>query len=152
MPTKKEKLSPASEEKKVPPAKKDTRPFHYAVGKRKTAVAKVRMYSDGTGRISTNGKQAEEYFFGVLLEKIFEPLKVVGSLKSYDVVAEIQGGGIVAQADALAHGISKALALSEEARRTTLRRAGFLTRDARVKERKKFGLKKARRSPQWSKR
>ena len=131
-------------------AKKGT--YFYAAGKRKTSIAQVRLYPNGKGQITVNGQKAEDVFFGTLLEKIIEPLKILGMAKSYDIDAKVKGGGITGQSDAICHGIARAISLADEANKTTVKRAGLLTRDARVKERKKYGLKKARRSPQWSKR
>src|SRR6185295_15265406 len=136
----------------TPPVKekKDPRLYFYALGRRKTAVAQVRLISKGSGDFTVNDRKLEAYFFGTLIQKVLQPLKALGVGKSYDVVAKVNGGGMTGQADAVSHGLARALALLDEAGKTTLKRAGFLTRDARVKERKKFGLKKARRSPQWS--
>ena len=133
-------------------SKQDSRQYFYAAGKRKTSIAKVRLYPKGKGNIEVNGKKVEEYFFGTLVEKVLQPLKILGVTGDYDIVAEVYGGGMSSQASAVCHGISKALALTDESVRTTVKRAGLLTRDARVKERKKYGLKRARRAPQWSKR
>ena len=126
--------------------------YFYANGKRKTAVARVRLYENGKGEIVVNNKNANDYFFGELLGSIKAPLKIANALKLFDIVALIQGGGISAQADALRHGISKALLEYDPELRSELKRMGFLTRDSRVKERKKFGLRRARRAPQWAKR
>ena len=126
--------------------------YFYANGKRKTSVARVRLYENGKGEIMINTKSINEYFFGELIGSIKAPLKIANALKLFDVVALIQGGGISSQADALRHGISKALLEYDPDLRPELKKAGFLTRDSRVKERKKFGLKRARRAPQWAKR
>jgi len=131
--------------------KKDGRYF-YANGKRKTAVARVRLYEDGKGEIMVNNKPASEYFYGELIGGIKAPLKIANALKLFDITAVIEGGGVSAQAQALCHGISKALLDYDPELRSELKKAGFLTRDSRVKERKKFGLKRARRAPQWAKR
>ncbi len=149
--TKKPKIS-EPEKTNTPAVKKDTRTYFYAVGKRKTAIATVRLYPKGTGSILINNKKLEEFFFEPLTEKVIQPLHTLGKTKDFDVVVRVKGGGIASQADAARHGLSKALSLLDEGTRTTLKRSGLLTRDARIKERKKFGLKKARRAPQWSKR
>lgn len=126
--------------------------YYYATGKRKTAAAKVRLYK-GTGEITVNNKPASEYFcVKTLMGLIKSPLKLTGTLQKYDISAMVTGGGMVAQAEAVRHGISKALLESDPLNRPTLRKAGMLTRDPRSKERKKFGLKRARRAPQFSKR
>jgi len=126
--------------------------YYYANGKRKTSVARVRLYEKGKGDIIINDQPANDYFFGTLIGNIKAPLKLVDMLKSFDVVVKVEGGGISSQSDAVRHGISKALTVFDPALRTVLKRASLLTRDARMKERKKFGLHRARRAPQWSKR
>ena len=131
--------------------KKDGRYF-YANGKRKTSVARVRLYENGKGEIIVNNKPVNEYFFGELIGSIKAPLKIANALKLFDITALIKGGGVSSQADALRHGISKALLEYDPELRSELKKAGFLTRDSRVKERKKYGLKRARRAPQWAKR
>lgn len=123
-----------------------------AVGKRKTAVARIRLYEGGSGKVEVNGRPIKEYFFGILTQNALEPLRVTDHLKTYDITAKIVGGGVSAHADALRHGIAKALIELDAALRPVLKKAGFLTRDSRVKERKKPGLKRARRAPQWRKR
>jgi len=117
-----------------------------AIGRRKRAVARVRLVK-GTGQITVNAKPLADPF-GV----ITEPLKLANVLGSYDVLAKVQGGGVEAQKEAVRLGIARALLKLDEKLRPTLRKAGFLTRDPREKERKKPGLKRARRAPQWSKR
>jgi small subunit ribosomal protein S9 len=123
-----------------------------ATGKRKSAIARVIM-TPGTGQISCNGRPIEE-FFGrkVLVTQARTPLVVTGSEGRFDVVALLHGGGVSGQAGALRHGIAKALTVVDESLRPDLKREGFLTRDARIKERKKAGLKGARKRPQFSKR
>lgn len=124
----------------------------YAVGKRKTAVAVCQVLS-GKGIIIINQLPFEKYFATEDLRKIaLQPLQVLGLLKSIDVRAKIHGGGIHAQAESLRHAITRCLALSNLESRRILKKHGFLTRDPRVKERKKPGLKRARRAPQWQKR
>lgn len=130
---------------------KDGRYF-YAHGKRKTSVARVRLYENGKGDIMVNSKAMDEYFFGELISSIKAPLKIAKALKMFDITALIEGGGVSSQAHALRHGISKALLEYDPDLRPELKKAGFLTRDSRVKERKKPGLKRARRAPQWAKR
>jgi small subunit ribosomal protein S9 len=126
--------------------------YHYGTGRRKEAVARVRLYS-GSGNILINGKPYLELFSRSVYQiKIREPFEVTGTGSQYDVYAKIDGGGVTAWADALAHGMARALLKSNEDFRTPLRRAGLLTRDPRVKERKKPGLKRARKAPQYTKR
>lgn len=135
---------------KVAPAKKEdtTR----AVGRRKTASARVRL-QPGSGNIVVNGKPYQEYFpYFEWQTIIVAPLKAIGKEKTFDVSVKINGGGQKGQAVAVQHGISRALLVWDEELKKTLKTQGYLTRDARVKERKKPGLKRARRAPQWSKR
>lgn len=120
--------------------------YHYATGRRKTAVAQVRLYPQGTGKITVNEKPVAA---GV--QAYLEPLKLVG-LSTADLTVKVQGGGFSGQEEAIRHGVSRAIVELDENYKTTLRKAGFLTRDPREKERKKPGLKGARRAPQWSKR
>lgn len=123
-----------------------------ATGKRKTAIARV-ILKPGSGQIQVNGRSLEEYFPRATLQVMARSsLEKVGSLGKLDVIARVHGGGVAAQAGALRHGIAKALVEADSTLRGELKRAGFLTRDARVKERKKAGLKKARKRPQFSKR
>jgi small subunit ribosomal protein S9 len=127
--------------------------YFYAAGKRKTAIARVRLYPKGKGIITVNEKPMNEYFKLLTSAGIIgSPLKMTGLSKEFDVSVKVQGGGISAQADAIRHGISRALLCYNDTLRATLKKAGFLTRDARIKERKKPGLKRARRAPQFSKR
>jgi small subunit ribosomal protein S9 len=124
----------------------------YATGKRKTAIARVRI-KPGTGQVVVNGKTMAEYFpREVLHMRIQNAFEVTGAEGRWDVTAKIQGGGIAGQADALRHGIARALEKSDEALRAPLKRHGLLTRDARKKERKKYGQKGARARYQFSKR
>lgn len=123
-----------------------------ATGKRKTAVARV-ILKPGTGVITVNGRELNEYFPRPTLQMTAkESLEKVNSLDKVDVIAKVHGGGVAAQAGAVRHGIARALLEANADLRGELKRAGFLTRDARVKERKKAGLKKARKRPQFSKR
>jgi small subunit ribosomal protein S9 len=125
---------------------------YYATGRRKNAVAKVRLIPGG-GKITVNEKDHKEYFHrDALVIMIAEPMKLTNTDTAYDVVARLSGGGITGQAGALRHGISQALLEINEEYRAILKPEGFLTRDSREKERKKFGLKKARKRPQFSKR
>ena len=123
-----------------------------ATGKRKSAIARV-ILTPGTGAYTINGKTLDEYFPRATLQRnIRQPLEAVGFDDRMDVIARMEGGGVSAQAGALRHGISRALIEADPNLRSELKRRGFLTRDARVKERKKAGLKKARKRPQFSKR
>src|SRR5262245_9296682 len=125
--------------------------YYYASGKRKTSIARVRIYPNGKGGIVINDKPLEEYMnVGTLSSVIMAPLKITGTTKSFDISAKVTGGGFSAQAQALRHGLARALIAYNETLRGTLKKAGFLTRDARIKERKKPGLKRARRAPQFS--
>jgi small subunit ribosomal protein S9 len=121
-------------------------------GKRKQSVARVRMFP-GEGKILVNSRDFKDYFKReALVTIIVEPLKLTNTENAYDIIAYLSGGGISGQAGALRHGISKALMEINQEYRPVLKREGFLTRDSRVKERKKYGLKKARKKPQFSKR
>ncbi len=132
------------------PAK--TRSYFYSAGKRKSAIARVKIFADGSGDAQVNGMPLKKYFAGVQIENALAPLAMTGQSKSFDVSAEVLGGGKSAQSDAVRHGISRALLLSNPEFRSELKRAGFLRRDSRIKERKKPGLHRARRAPQFSKR
>ena len=122
------------------------------VGRRKEAVVRVRLVP-GTGVFTLNGRSLESYFPNKVHQQLIsEPFVSLGAENQFDVLARISGGGITGQAGALRLGIARALILVDPDNRTTLKRAGFLTRDPRVKERKKYGLKKARKAPQYSKR
>lgn len=127
--------------------------YHYAVGKRKTSVATVRLYEKGKGNFHVNGKTLEDFANSKdLVEVANASLRLVKMLKDYDITIQVKGGGFRGQIDAIKHGISRALIVANPELRTSIKKAGYLTRDSRIKERKKFGLKKARKSPQWSKR
>lgn len=128
------------------------RQYFYSVGKRKTAIARVRLFEDGSGEAKVNGEPLKGYFVDVQVENAFAPLRLTELIKTFDIEAEVEGGGKAAQSDAVRHGVSRALLLFNPELRVTLKRAGFLRRDARIKERKKPGLRKARRAPQFSKR
>jgi len=126
--------------------------YFYGTGKRKTAIARVRLLP-GSGTIIINGKPLEELFSQLALQAaILEPLRVTGTLDRFNTVARVEGGGISGQAGALRHGIARALIKADEGLKPLLRQYGLLTRDARVKERKKYGLKRARKAPQYTKR
>jgi small subunit ribosomal protein S9 len=127
--------------------------YIWSVGRRKTAVARVRLYP-GTGRITVNGRPAADYFGGrpIYQALLNEPLQLTGTRERFDVTVRVVGGGVSGQAGAIRHGIARALTKFDEELRPTLKRARLLTRDARVKERKKVGLKRARKAPQYTKR
>ena len=132
-------------------AKKETK-YIYATGKRKSAIARVRI-TPGTGKITINEKPLDEFYsLETLKAVVTRPFAVANTMEKYDVIATVHGGGFSAQAGAVAHGIAKALATTDGDVRTLVKRAGLLTRDSRVKERRKYGLKKARKAPQFSKR
>jgi len=136
-----------------PKAKKKDSRFYYAAGKRKRSVARVRLFPDGKGEVTINEKPIKEFCqVKVQQDAILAPLDVTGLSKKFDISVKVEGGGFMSQADAIRHGISKALLTYDEMLRATLKKAGFLTRDARIKERKKYGLRRARRAPQFSKR
>ena len=125
---------------------------YYGTGRRKKAIARVRLLP-GSGNITINKRSLEDYFdYETLRVIVREPLTITDTLDKYDVVVTVNGGGYTGQAGAVRHGISRALVKAEEELRPILKKAGFLTRDPRMKERKKYGLKKARRAPQFSKR
>ena len=131
---------------------KTEKTFIYATGKRKSAIARVRI-TPGTGIVTINKKELNEFYsLETLKAVVMRPFTVANMMEKYDVIATVKGGGFSAQAGAIAHGISKALASIDLDTRTSLKRSGLLTRDSRVKERRKYGLKKARKAPQFSKR
>ena len=128
------------------------KPYFYGTGRRKSSVARVRLYP-GTGKITINGRDIDDYFGLETLKLIInQPFGVTSTMGKYDIVANVNGGGISGQAGAIRHGVARALLAADEANRPALKQAGFLTRDPRMKERKKYGLKGARRAPQFSKR
>ena len=132
---------------------KSKKPYLYGTGRRKSSVARVHLFPGGTGSITINGRDIEEYFgLETLKMAVRQPLVTTGTLGQVDIVATVKGGGVSGQAGALRHGIARALLLANEDYRPLLKKAGFLTRDPRMKERKKYGLKAARRAPQFSKR
>lgn len=126
--------------------------YFYGIGRRKRSIAKVRLYK-GQGQIMINGKTIKE-FCNIRTERelIEEPLKLTNNAKKFDITVMVTGGGVSGQSEAIRHGISRALLEAEPLSKITLKKAGLLTRDPRVKERKKPGLKRARRAPQFSKR
>ena len=128
------------------------KPYFYGTGRRKKSVARVRVYP-GTGMITINKRSIDEYFGLETLKLIVnQPYEVTDNLGKFDIVCTVTGGGISGQAGAIRHGLAKALLQVDETYRPALKKAGFLTRDPRMKERKKYGLKAARRAPQFSKR
>ena len=127
--------------------------YFYGTGRRKSSVARVRVYENGTGSIIINGRDIDDYFGLETLKLIVrQPLVTTELMGKVDIVATVTGGGVTGQAGALRHGISRALLEMDPEFRPALKAAGFLTRDPRMKERKKYGLKAARRAPQFSKR
>ena len=130
----------------------ETKPYFYGTGRRKNSVARVRVYN-GTGKITINDRDIDDYFGLETLKLIVrQPLAVAGVEGKFDIVVRVAGGGVSGQAGAIRHGPSRALLVYDENLRGELKKAGFLTRDPRMKERKKYGLKAARRAPQFSKR
>ena len=130
----------------------ETKPYFCGTGRRKDSVARVRVYT-GTGKITINDRDIDNYFGLETLKLIVRsPLVLLGLEGKYDVVVRVSGGGVSGQAGAIRHGLSRALLQFDPELRSTLKKAGFLTRDPRMKERKKYGLKAARRAPQFSKR
>ena len=129
------------------------RKYSYGTGRRKSSVARVRVYENGTGSIIINGREMDDYFGLETLKLIVrQPLVTTDMLGKVDIVVTVAGGGVSGQAGAIRHGISRALLGVNAEYRATLKAAGLLTRDPRMKERKKYGLKAARRAPQFSKR
>ena len=127
--------------------------YYYGTGRRKSAVARVRLYAGKGTRIIVNNKKGDYYFNpSYLIDDVIEPLKLVGMNKDYDISARVSGGGMMAQADAIRHGVARALVALDANFKVSLKKAGYITRDARVKERNKPGLRGARRAPQFSKR
>jgi len=129
------------------------KPYMYGTGRRKSSVARVHLFPGGTGKITVNGREIDEYFGLDSLKFIVrQPLATTSMADKVDIEATVVGGGVTGQAGAIRHGIARALLLVDETYRPALKSAGFLTRDPRMKERKKYGLKGARRAPQFSKR
>ena len=132
---------------------KSKKPYFYGTGRRKSSVARVHVYENGTGTITINGRDIDNYFGLETLKMVVrQPLVATELLGKVDIVATVTGGGVTGQAGAIRHGISRALLTLNPEYRASLKAAGFLTRDPRMKERKKYGLKAARRAPQFSKR
>lgn len=130
----------------------ESKPYFYGTGRRKHSVARVRLYA-GTGKITINGRDIDDYFGLESLKLIVrQPMELTNTSGRFDIVCTVAGGGVTGQAGAIRHGISRALLQNGEDMRPILKKAGFLTRDPRMKERKKYGLKAARRAPQFSKR
>ena len=128
------------------------KPYFYGTGRRKKSVARVRLYP-GTGNITINGRDIDDYFGLDTLKLIVnQPFTVTETEGKFDIVANVNGGGFSGQAGAIRHGVARALLTADETYKPALKKAGFLTRDPRMKERKKYGLKGARRAPQFSKR
>lgn len=124
-----------------------------ATGRRKNSIARVRLTPNGKGNFVINKKNIEEYFnLGVYRLVANQPFEVTDTMGKYDVIVNVNGGGLSGQAGAIRHGIARALVKADESLKAEIKKAGFLTRDARVKERKKYGLKKARKAPQFRKR
>lgn len=132
---------------------KSKKPYHYGTGRRKSSVARVHLFPNGTGAITINGRDIDDYFGLETLKMIVrQPLNTTGVIGKVDIEATVTGGGVSGQAGALRHGVARALLEMNAEYRPALKAAGFLTRDPRMKERKKYGLKAARRAPQFSKR
>ena len=128
------------------------KPYFYGTGRRKKSVARVRLYP-GTGVVTINGRDIDDYFgLGTLKLIVNQPFGVTNTVGKFDIVANVNGGGFSGQAGAIRHGVARALLSADETYKPLLKKAGFLTRDPRMKERKKYGLKAARRAPQFSKR
>ena len=130
----------------------DTNPYFYGTGRRKKSVARVRVYA-GTGKIIINDRTIDDYFGLDTLKLIVrQPLELTGTTEKFDIVCRVNGGGVTGQAGAIRHGLARALVAADAENKPALKKAGLLTRDPRMKERKKYGLKGARRAPQFSKR
>lgn len=130
----------------------EAKPYFYGTGRRKSSVARVRLYA-GTGKVTVNDRDIDDYFGLETLKLIVrQPMMLTDTLGKYDIVATVVGGGVSGQAGAIRHGLSRALIKLDADMRPTLKKAGLLTRDPRMKERKKYGLKAARKAPQFSKR
>ena len=127
--------------------------YYYGTGKRKTSIARVRLYLDEGAPVLVNNKPMEEYFgWKPWQEIIAEPFRVTDTVGRFRVVVKVLGGGVRSQAEAIRHGIARALVIYDESLKPVLRQHGLITRDARIKESKKYGLKRARRAPQYTKR
>ena len=131
----------------------DSIPYFYGTGRRKSSVARVRVYANGTGKITINNRDIDDYFGLETLKLIVrQPMELTGTSGKLDIICTVAGGGVTGQAGAIRHGVARALIQYDAELRGELKKAGFLTRDPRMKERKKYGLKGARRAPQFSKR
>ena len=131
----------------------NSNPYFYGTGRRKSSVARVRVYPNGTGAITINGRDIDEYFGLDTLKLIVrQPMELTETIGAFDIVCTVAGGGVTGQAGAIRHGVARALLNVDAENRAALKAAGLLTRDPRMKERKKYGLKAARRAPQFSKR
>jgi len=148
------KTAKAAESKTVEKPKKSKRKnYKFSVGRRKSAVARVRLHNSGEPKLEVNGKKFEEYFPQPKLQKITtEPLEIAGQLGKLNFTIKVEGGGFRGQAEACRLGLARMMVQIDPELRKQLKQAGLLTRDPRVKERKKYGLKRARRAPQWRKR
>ena len=130
----------------------ETAPYFYGTGRRKSSVARLRIYQ-GTGKVTINDRDIDDYFgLDTLKYIVRQPLTLTNTDGKFDIVCRVSGGGVTGQAGAIRHGVARALLKMNEEYRPALKSAGFLTRDPRMKERKKYGLKAARRAPQFSKR
>ncbi|MDR1588730.1 MAG: 30S ribosomal protein S9 [Oscillospiraceae bacterium] len=129
------------------------KPYVYGTGRRKSSVARVRVFPGGTGSVTINGRDIDDYFgLETLKLLVRQPLITTGTADKVDIETTVAGGGVTGQAGAIRHGVARALLQIDDSFRPLLKAAGFLTRDPRMKERKKYGLKAARRAPQFSKR
>jgi len=150
---KKEEVAVVKPVKKAKTSKKGIPGQYIATGRRKDAVARVRLIAGGTGKITINKRDIDDYFKLETLKLVVrQPLALTDTVKKYDVIVNVFGGGYTGQTGAIRQGISKALVKESETYKAELKKAGFLSRDSRMKERKKYGLKKARKAPQFSKR
>ena len=128
------------------------KPYFYGTGRRKSSIARVRIMP-GTGAITINGRDIDDYFgLGTLKLIVNQPFETTNTVGTFDLICTVKGGGVSGQAGAIRHGLARALLQADPNYRSALKKAGFLTRDPRMKERKKYGLKAARRAPQFSKR
>lgn len=144
------KVSTATEQAELPMSKGA---YIFGLGRRKSSIARVRLMKNGKGALKINGRNFDDYFSTFELRFILtNPLKIVGQEGAVDIIADVEGGGLRGQAEAVRLGMSRALVVLNPTYRKTLKKLGYLSRDPRVKERKKPGLKRARRAPQWSKR
>ena len=132
---------------------KTKKPYMYGTGRRKSSVARVHLIPNGSGVITVNGRDIDDYFGLDTLKLIVrQPLVATETVGKFDIDATVTGGGVTGQAGAIRHGIARALVKADEELKPAIKKAGYLTRDPRMKERKKYGLKKARKAPQFSKR